>query len=143
MHLRALSLAVTIAVQFAPVAAKAIDLFSADQAIVQSGHTLYERHCAKCHGADATGSTADTGKETIKAPDLTGIAKKNGGTLPLWETYEVVSGNKVVAEHRTRAMPIWSRELAKAPGINQENAESIVRGRILAILAYLSTIQEK
>ena len=45
MHIRALSLAVTIAVQFAPVAAKAIDLFSADQAIVHFGHTLYERHC--------------------------------------------------------------------------------------------------
>ena len=143
MHIRTLSLVVIAAVQFVPVTAVAIDLLTVDQAIVKSGHSLFERYCTKCHGGDATGGTGDSGKEAIKAPNLTGIAKKNGGTLPLWETYEIVSGSKVLAEHRTRAMPIWSRELAKAPGITKENAESIVRGRILAILAYLSTIQEK
>ncbi|MBI2801142.1 MAG: c-type cytochrome [Gammaproteobacteria bacterium] len=137
------SLVLVAVIQIAPATAHAVDFLTPDQAIVNSGRVQFEKNCARCHGADATGGTADTKVETVKAPDLTGLAKKSGGTLPLWEVYEVVSGSKVLAEHRTRAMPIWSEELAKARGINKENKEAIVRGRILAILAYLSTIQEK
>ncbi len=122
---------------------QAMDLLVADKAIVESGQELFKRNCARCHGDNASGSAVDTGKETVHAPALTTLAKRNGGMLPIWGVYEVVSGSKVLAEHRTRTMPIWGEEFAKARGVTKANKESIVRGRILAILAYLSTIQEK
>ncbi len=138
-----LSLAFVAAIQWAPTTVSAIDLISPDQAIVNSGRAQYQQHCAVCHGADATGGTVDAKGQTVKTPNLTELAKKSGGTLQLLDVYEVVSGSKAVAEHRSRTMPMWGAELAKARGINPENKEAIVRGRIFSILAYLSTIQEK
>ena len=137
------TLVIAVAFQFGPAASQAVEMMSPDQAIVDSGRVQYQGHCAKCHGSDATGAEISVKGETIKTPDLTTLAKKGGGALPLWDVYEVVSGSKVVAEHRTRTMPIWSEELAKARGITTENKEAIVRGRIFAILAYLSTLQAK
>jgi len=123
--------------------AQALDILVTDQVIVKSGHDLFEHHCARCHGADAAGATSNSGKETIKAPSLLDLAKQSGGNLPIWGAYEVIDGSKVVVEHRNRAMPIWGEEFAKSRTITKENKDAIVRGRILAILAYLSTIQEK
>lgn len=123
--------------------AQAMDLFVTDKAIVDSGHDLFKRHCARCHGDDARGNAVDTAKQSVQAPNLTTLAQHNGGTLPVWGVYEVVSGSKVLAEHRTRTMPIWGEKFAKLRGVTKENKESIVRGRIMAILAYLSTIQQQ
>jgi hypothetical protein len=137
----ALFLFITIA-QWVP-SAQAIDLFVTDKVIVDSGRDLFKRHCVRCHGDNAMGGAVDTGKESVRTPDLTTLAKRNGGILPIWGVYEVVSGSKVLAEHRSRTMPIWGEEFAKARGITKANKETIVRGRILALLAFLSTIQQK
>jgi hypothetical protein len=142
MYRRIALLAPLIMTSIVP-SAHALDIFVADHVIVKSGHDLFEHYCTRCHGADGAGATADSGKETIKAPSLLTLAKRNGGTFPIWGAYEVVDGSKVVAEHRSRAMPIWGEEFAKSRKITKENKDAIVRGRILAILAYLSTIQEK
>ena len=39
-------------------------------------------------------------------------------------------------------MPTWSRALAETPGIDDENSAAVVRGRILAIIAWLASVQE-
>ena len=122
---------------------RAVDLLATDTAIVDAGHGLYRQHCAKCHGDDAKGGTAEVPAGAVKAPSLTGLAKKNAGTFPFWELYEMISGAELLPAHRERAMPIWSEALAKAPKMAKADAKSVVRGRITAILAYLSTVQEK
>lgn len=136
-----LSVAALAAALLAP-AAGAVDLLATDQAIVESGRGLYRQHCASCHGADATGGAAIGAAETVKAPALTGLAKKNGGVFPFWALYEMVSGAELLPAHRVRTMPIWSEALAKTPKIGKADEKAIVRGRITAILAYLSTVQE-
>ena len=123
--------------------AAALDFLAVDKAIVESGRTLYRQHCADCHGQDATGGSTTRVGTTVEAPSLTGLTKKHGGTFPFWELYEMVSGAELMPAHRGRVMPIWSDELAKTPKVGKADAKAIVRGRITAILAYLSSVQEK
>ena len=120
----------------------AVDIFSADQALIHSGQTQFEKNCTSCHNAEATGKMDKKNGVTI-APDLTQIAKKNDGIFPMWQIYDVIYGKKAGAAHQARKMPIWGDELVKSRSVNKESREAIVRGRILAIIAYLSTIQAK
>lgn len=124
-------------------ASPAIDLLAADKAVVDAGHALYQRHCAECHGQNAQGGTVTRLGTTAEAPSLTGIAKRHGGVFPFWEMYEMVSGAELMPAHRGRTMPIWSDELSKTPKVKAADAKAIVRGRITAILGYLSSVQEK
>lgn len=118
-------------------------LLGSDEAVVNSGHVLYQVHCASCHGTAADGGAALDIKATVKTPDLTQLAKKNGGQFPIWELYEVISGSELLPAHGRGPMPSWGTALAKAPGVNEDDAVAIVRGRIFSILAYLATVQVK
>ncbi|MGR8918392.1 MAG: c-type cytochrome [Gammaproteobacteria bacterium] len=123
--------------------ADARELLGSDDAIVNTGHTLFQNYCADCHGADARGGGVDTGFETARVKDLTRLAERNGGTLPFWELYEVISGSELLPAHgASRHMPIWGQALQETPALAGDNAQSVVRGRILAIMAYLATVQE-
>ena len=116
-------------------------LLESDDAIVNTGHVLYQKHCAVCHGGDAAGGAADALVATVKTADLTTLAKDNDGVFPFWELYEIISGSELLPAHGGRTMPLWHAELARAPGVDEADAASVVRGRILAIMAYLSTVQ--
>lgn len=136
------ALTAAFAIFLLSTAATARDLLDSDDAIVNTGHTLFHNHCASCHGEDARGGGVDTGFETTLARDLTKLAERNGGTLPFWSLYEVISGSELLPAHGTsRHMPIWGLAMQETPGIDGDNAQSIVRGRILAIMAYLATVQ--
>lgn len=118
-------------------------LLNSNDAVVNSGHVLYQTHCAGCHGAHAAGGAALDIKATVKTPDLTQLAKNNGGSLPFMQLYEVISGTELLPAHGRGPMPSWGAALSSAPGVNADDAVAIVRGRIFSILAYLSTVQGK
>ncbi len=84
---------------------------------------------------------------TVKPTDLTLIAKKNNGVLPVERLNEVIDGRKMVGTHGSRDMPVWGREYSiKAGEYYMDvpyNQEAYVRGRILALAEYLSRIQVK
>ena len=120
------------------------ELLDSNDAIVNTGHTLFQAHCAACHGEDARGGGVDTGFETARVADLTALAKKNDGVMPLWALYDVISGTELLPAHgASRQMPIWGQALQHTPGLSADNAAAVVRGRIFAIMAYLSTVQER
>lgn len=116
-------------------------LIISDEAIVNSGYHVYRRHCVGCHGEDATGGGASALLGTVATPDLTTLAKRNGGQFPFWALYETISGNELLPAHGTRLMPIWGQELAAEPGGAPSDRMARVRGRILALMAYLATLQ--
>lgn len=110
-----------------------------DEAIVSIGGKLYQRHCAECHGADGGGGAVPGVAETVEAPELTGLAARNDGEFPFWELYEQISGTELMPAHASRHMPIWGMELVvDGSEVDAETA----RGRILALMAYLATLQE-
>ena len=116
---------------------------------VDIGKQEYETYCAVCHGKAGKGDGPFSGLVNKKVPDLTGLAKANGGVFPFDRAYEIISGQQGVAGHGTREMPIWGDHYSeKAPrelGPYYQGADvaSYVRGKILALIGYISTMQAK
>lgn len=106
----------------------------------------YMSACSSCHGASGKGD-GPLKAFLVKAPsDLTTLAKRNGGAVPVELLWEMIDGRSMGATgpHGSREMPVWGRSFradalddplyAKAP-------EWRVRTRILALIDYLQRIQ--
>ncbi|MBX9605837.1 MAG: cytochrome c [Gammaproteobacteria bacterium] len=137
----ALSLAAALALTAA--AAHAEPLLDSKDAVLNSGHVLYQSHCAGCHGVDGKGGSADSPRATVKVPDLTTLEQRHGGAFPFGELYDVISGSELLPAHGTRVMPIWGAALQAEPGLDGDSAIAVARGRILSIVAYLATLQAR
>jgi mono/diheme cytochrome c family protein len=101
---------------------------------IDLGKTEYEASCAACHGRTGKG---DGPVLRTKPPDLTLIAKRNGRVFPADFLHRVIDGRKTLRAHGTYEMPVWG------PAFLRSGSEDAVRGRILAIIAYLRSIQLK
>ena len=113
------------------------------------GKSTYQAICAPCHGTDAKGNGPVRVALKMRAPDLTVLAKKNGGVLPVSALYDVIDGRKVIAAHGTQKMPVWGAFSAELLYPYDKfldpsyDPEVTVRTHILAIIDYLNRIQEK
>ncbi|MDP3251694.1 MAG: cytochrome c [Hydrogenophaga sp.] len=119
---------------------------SAQQAMFDPGKQEFANNCASCHGTDGKGN-GPMGELLRKSPpDLTQLAKKNQGVLPINRLYAVIDGVGVPS-HGSRDMPVWGREyriddaqqLREARG--QYDSAELVRARILVLLEYISRLQ--
>jgi mono/diheme cytochrome c family protein len=107
-----------------------------------AGKLEFQENCAICHGINGKGHGPITPMLKKTPADLTQLSKKNGGEFPFWTTYRMIDGREPIEGHGGRDMPIWGdRFKAEAP--HSQGAESIVRGRILELIVYLQSIQEK
>jgi mono/diheme cytochrome c family protein len=113
------------------------------------GASAFQSFCASCHGIDGKGNGPLRDQLKVAAPNLTILAKKNGGVLPVSALYEVIDGRKVIAAHGTRKMPVWGafspQQLYQYDKFLDASydPEVTVRTHILAIIDYLNRIQEK
>lgn len=110
------------------------------------GKREYESNCIACHGADGKGGAyVDFLKAT--PPDLSQLAKKNGGVFPLERVYGVIDGRQQMKGHGPRDMPIWGKDYQVKAGEHYGDVaydpEAFVRGRILALIDYLNRLQAK
>ncbi len=128
--------------------ALALALLSASamaQQRVDLGKREYDTNCAACHGVDGKGNGVYVEFLKRSPPDLTTMAKRNGGVFPLARAYEVIEG--AGPGHGTREMPIWGKDYSvKAAEYYVDvpyNQEAVVRARILALAEYLSRLQAK
>lgn len=110
------------------------------------GKREYESNCIACHGADGKGG-AYVDFLKVTPPDLTQLAKKNGGVFPLERVYGVVDGRQQVKGHGPRDMPVWGRDYQVKAGEHYVDVaydpEAFVRGKILALIDYLNRLQAK
>jgi len=106
--------------------------------IAAGGRFQYQTHCAACHGVDGDGNGRMASELLIKPPDLTQLAKQNGGSFPFWNVYGVIDGRDEVAAHGSRAMPVWGMWFHV-----EEGSELLATGRILELIYYLKSIQQK
>lgn len=112
--------------------------------IAKAGKPTYEQSCAVCHGLAGKGGGGAANILTVKPADLTQVSKKNGGEFPFWRVYRIIDGREeVIKGHGNREMPIWGTEFRATAGSGNTGAESAVRGRILELIYYLQSIQEK
>lgn len=110
------------------------------------GKQEYDNNCAVCHGPTGKGDGSLRDLLRVSATDLTQLAKKNRGVLPVSRMHDVIRGEGVPS-HGSRDMPIWGRtylvedaqRLREARG--SYDAEALVRARILMLIEYLDRLQ--
>ncbi len=96
-------------------------------------------YCASCHGPSGHGD-GPVAVELKKRPaDLTQLAKNNNGNFPYTRVRAVIDGRgQALGIHGPADMPVWG-ERFRQEGRN----DTQVRGKILNIVDYLVSIQEK
>ncbi len=113
----------------------------AQDKVVATGKARFEKHCASCHGVDGRGNGPVAEALRRKPADLTRLAARNDGEFPFWFVYQTIDGRGMPAAHGTREMPVWGKEFGQdIVGLSQE---TYARGRILEVIVYLRSIQEK
>lgn len=115
-----------------------------EAAVVTAGKREFRQHCAICHGLGGTGDSVMVNLNllTVKPPDLTQLSKRNKGTFPFWHVYRIIDGREPVKGHGTADMPIWGNTFREEEGTGL-TAETRASGRILQLVHYLQSIQEK
>ena len=110
-----------------------------------AGKREFDDNCAACHGKDGKGAGSITDLLKKSPPDLSTLARRNGGIFPLARVYEVVEG--AGPGHGTRDMPAWGKtysvEAAEYYIDVPYNKEAYVRTRMLAVVEYIHRLQVK
>jgi mono/diheme cytochrome c family protein len=109
------------------------------------GKREYDSNCASCHGADGKGAGPFVEFLKRSPPDLTTLARRNGGVFPVARAYEVIEG--AGPGHGTRDMPIWGRDYRVQAGeyyVDVPYDPAVyARTRMLALVDYLARMQGK
>ena len=100
------------------------------------GPDLFRAYCASCHGLSGKGAGPAAPALKVNVPDLTLLAENHRGQFPAAYVHEVILGDKILAAHGSREMPIWG------PVFHQVEAD-VDRGnvRLENLVKYLESIQ--
>lgn len=112
--------------------------------VQQGGRELFVQHCAACHGTNAEGTGPLTSQIKGIPPNLTELAKRNGGVFPFWHIYRVIDGREYIMKHGPREMPAWGNwfQIPADEIQGPTDWRDQVRGRIWQLLTYLESIQK-
>ncbi len=111
---------------------------------VRLGQKAYERYCAACHGADATGNGPMRPVLALAPRDLTVLARTNGGAFPLGRVVRQIDGRDPMVAHGG-PMPIYgdffeARDVVLNIG---EGAQIRTSQRVIDLVAYLQGLQAR
>jgi mono/diheme cytochrome c family protein len=113
---------------------------SAQTPFRDTGSALFEVYCASCHGHDAHGDGPLAESLKTRPPNLTQLAKLNGGMFPAERTRRIIDGREArVRAHGPLEMPVWGDAFIRREGLT----DTAARARIDAIVRYLDAIQER
>jgi mono/diheme cytochrome c family protein len=105
-----------------------------------SGAYAYRTSCASCHGPGGKGDGPLAENLRFTPPDLSLIAKRNGGAYPAETVQRIVDGRKPLPGHGGPDMPIWG-DAFKNPETGFDDAS--VKEKIRAVVEYVRTLQAK
>ena len=106
---------------------------------ISSGPEMYTAYCASCHGVTGKGDGPAASALKVAPPDLTVLAKRNGGRYPDGQIYQIIEWGGAIASHGSREMPVWG--VAFRP-LTRENQKQ-VSDRIKVLTDYIGTLQQK
>lgn len=119
----------------------------AETAKTDLGKMEYDLQCGICHGADAKGNGFLGASLKVVPPDLTVLAKNNGGVFPADRISNVIDGRAQIASHGPRDMPIWGTRYAVNAAEHffdvPYDQEAYIRAHVLLLVDYLNRIQQK
>lgn len=110
---------------------------SADEARMIDGQDTYMSLCATCHGTLGKGNGPVANALSAPMPDLTRLAKDNGGKFPSGDVLSLISGDDgSVTAHGPAEMPVWGPTFRKAQG------DALASLRIHNLVEYIESIQK-
>ena len=106
-----------------------------------AGQDLFSFYCATCHGAEAKGNGPVASALKTPPPDLTRLARRNGGSFPRGRVVQFVAGGGTTLRgaHGSNEMPVWG-PIFRALDPSDERLALI---RIENVVQYLESIQVK
>ncbi|MGL4395535.1 MAG: c-type cytochrome [Hyphomicrobium sp.] len=107
---------------------------SAEQTRIETGGRTFVRYCALCHGLAGNGLGPLSDSLQKPAPDLTTIAKRNGGVFPREKVAEIIEKGGIDS-HGMMAMLAWGRVF------NEELKPGEQADVIAAVTAYVEALQ--
>jgi len=109
------------------------------------GSDEYRISCLSCHGVGGKGNGPMAEVLKVQPSNLTTIAKDNEGVFPLDKVFRTIDGRHGVTGHGDRDMPIWGARYLRedAARYGDFGGEDVVRLRILELVYYIQSIQEK
>ena len=105
-----------------------------------AGSSVYATYCTVCHGPGAKGDGPLANSLRFRPPDLTLLAKKNGGTFPKDRVLRTVDGRNPVKGHGGPDMPVWGDAFSQS---REGRDEKAVRQKVEAVVTHLESLQEK
>jgi mono/diheme cytochrome c family protein len=115
----------------------------AAQAQESAGQKEFMIACAVCHGESGMGNGPFTSLMNVPVPNLTTLSAQNEGNFPFLKVFMTVDGRAMGAGHGG-PMPVWGDRFTANAGdqYGPYGTELVTRGRILALVNYLETIQQ-
>jgi len=111
MHVRSAAFLLTVAVLIMAIAALGqkpkVEKTAAPPTSAGSGQEMFTAYCASCHGADLKGNGPAAPALKIAPPDLTTLAKRNGGKFPTLHVAHIIAGEENYPAHGSKDMPVW------------------------------------
>ncbi len=104
-----------------------------------SGSEMYVSYCASCHGKNAMGNGPAAAALKSAPPDLTTLAKRNGGKYPALRVRSILLGKENLVPHGDQEMPVWGPVFRTISAGHEE----IVDLRIDNLNRYLESLQGK
>lgn len=102
------------------------------------GSKIFSNYCASCHGVNGSGDGPVASALKGKVPDLTTLARRNGGKFPAVRVRGIIAGDERYAAHGSREMPVWG------PIFHQiEYDRDLGYVRLQNVTEYLGSIQQK
>jgi mono/diheme cytochrome c family protein len=115
--------------------------------VIDEGKQAYDVQCAVCHGLDGKGDGFYKASLKTSPPDLTALAKQNGGVFPVDRISKVIDGRTEIAAHGSRDMPIWGRRFAVNAAERffdvPYDQDAYIRVQVLLLIDYLNRLQGK
>jgi mono/diheme cytochrome c family protein len=103
-----------------------------------SGEEMYMMYCAVCHGKDGKGGGPAAAALRARPTDLTQLAKRNGGKFPALEVQNSIVGDRNVAAHGSKDMPVWGQLFYEMSG-----SDAHVKLRLANLTKYIESMQAK
>ena len=102
-----------------------------------SGADEYYRLCAVCHGEAGRGDGPMARVLKTPPPNLTLLAKNNGGHFPFLRVLAMIDGRNMIEVHGSREMPVWGESLTR------DYDQFIARTIELEMLLHINSLQVK
>ena len=104
-----------------------------------SGAEMYASYCAVCHGKDGKGNGPAAQALKVPPPNLTTLARSNGGKFPGILVAHAIAGDANLSAHGSKDMPVWGPVFRAL----SQHDQAVVQLRITNLTKYIESLQTK